>query len=64
MLFRVVIFIRKIKMCGWNYYVRMDSRLFDVFCNVSDKCIFVFKVSVEIWLKGREKLLCGGRYGR
>lgn len=54
MLFRVVIFIRKIKMCGWNYYVRMDSRLFDVFCNVSDKCIFVFKVSVEIWLKGRE----------
>jgi hypothetical protein len=29
--------------------------LFDVSCNASDKCISVFKVGVEIWLKENGK---------
>lgn len=39
----------------------MDSCLFNVSCNPSDKCISVFKISVEIWLKGREKPSRGGQ---
>lgn len=38
----------------------MDSCLFNVSCNTGDKCISVFKVSVEIWLKGRERPSRGG----
>lgn len=40
--------------CGRNYHARMDGRLFDVSCDPGDKGISVFKVSVEIGLKGRE----------
>lgn len=55
---------RKIKACRRNYHARMDSRLFNISCNTRNKCISVFKVSVEIWLKGREKPSCGGQHYR
>lgn len=55
---------RKTKTCRRNYHARMDSRLFNISCNTSNKCISVFKVSVEIWLKGREKPSCRGQHCR
>ena len=48
----------------WSYHARMDSCLFNVSCNAGNKCISVFKISVEIWLEGKRKPSHGGQHHR
>ena len=45
-----------------SYHARMDGCLFNVSCNAGNKCISVFKISVEIWLEGKRKPSNGGQH--
>lgn len=33
-----------------TYHARMDTSLLNVSCNACNKCISIFKISVEVWL--------------